>query len=208
MTKFTDVARKVIDQYDSYEKKYEISDEISKLFSNSDCKIMPQKPTLLCLTYKSVNESNTDKYTLKDIQNLLAIPDWQLRRYIKNGLLKASSIYTETCDNEKKGNNPGKSGYSVSKQDLLRFIVENQSIILKSSYFAEKEYAHEVRRCDLLEKINEYIQIAKSLYKTENFLEKKELKKQMEAENFFSQIRAIEMFMKDLCDVPKNSDDS
>lgn len=59
------------------------------------------------------------------------------------------------------------------------------------------EFEHEGRRYKYLEEIKNYTRIAKNLYKTEKFLEKKDQKKQIEEENLYVQIEAIEVLVND-----------
>lgn len=201
MPSFSEFAVIAISKYNNYKNRYEISDDIAKLFSKNysdpKLKIDPKRAPLLCVKYKSVRESLSDKYYLKDIQYLLGIPDWQLRKYVKKGLLSATSIFSEDCSDDKKGKNPGKSKYRVSKDDFLNFISNNQAIIQCTSYFNEMEFEHEGRRYEYLEEIKNYTRIAKNLYKTEKFLEKKDQKKQIEEENLYVQIEAIEVLVND-----------
>ena len=81
----------------------------------------------------NIQKSPQGNYTTKEISAQTGIEEWKLRRYIASQKLKAES-------NKSSDGNPGRSGYSISKNDLIKFIKENKSKIkTKTERETEKE---------------------------------------------------------------------
>jgi hypothetical protein len=74
---------------------------------------------------KNIQESPQGNYTTKEISAQTGIEEWKLRRYITSKKLKAES-------NKSSDGNPGRSGYSISKNNLIEFIQANESEIARS----------------------------------------------------------------------------
>ena len=74
---------------------------------------------------QNIQESQHENYTTKEISALTGIEEWKLRRYIASKKLKAES-------NKSSDGNPGRSGYSISKNDLVEFIEENEREVEQS----------------------------------------------------------------------------
>ncbi|MBQ5558922.1 MAG: hypothetical protein IIT46_03980 [Lachnospiraceae bacterium] len=74
---------------------------------------------------KNIQESPQGNYTTKEISAQTGIEEWKLRRYIASQKLKAES-------NKSSDGNPGRSGYSISKNNLIEFIKANESEIARS----------------------------------------------------------------------------
>lgn len=74
---------------------------------------------------EKIQETTQVNYTTKEISAQTGIEEWKLRRYIASQKLKAES-------NKSSDGNPGRSGYSISKNDLIEFIKANESEIARS----------------------------------------------------------------------------
>lgn len=81
--------------------------------------------TLNFITRKLRN-STQEKYTTQQISEILGIAEWKIRRYIASEKLKAES-------SKSSDGNPGRSGYSISKETLICFINQNSKEILAIS---------------------------------------------------------------------------
>ena len=79
-------------------------------------------PNVIDKLIKDINDSPQYNYTTKDISDKTGIEEWKLRRYIATKRLKANS-------NKSSDGNPGRSGYSISKENLIEFIQANVSEI-------------------------------------------------------------------------------
>lgn len=79
-------------------------------------------PNVIDKLIKDINDSPQHNYTTKDISDKTGIEEWRLRRYIAKKRLKANS-------NKSSDGNPGRSGYSISKENLIEFIQANASEI-------------------------------------------------------------------------------
>lgn len=71
---------------------------------------------------RDIKYSSQENYTTKEISAQTGIEEWKLRKYIASEKLKAES-------NKSSDGNPGRSGYSISKEDLIYFIKENSTEI-------------------------------------------------------------------------------
>ena len=69
--------------------------------------------------------SHKRNYNTKEISEKTGLEDWKLRRYIASKKLKADS-------NKHSDGNPGRSGYSISKENLIDFIQQNTTEISNS----------------------------------------------------------------------------
>lgn len=69
--------------------------------------------------------SHKRNYNTKEISEKTGLEDWKLRRYIASKKLKADS-------NKSSDGNPGRSGYSISKENLIDFIQQNTTEISTS----------------------------------------------------------------------------
>ena len=74
---------------------------------------------------QNIQESPQGNYTTKEISAQTGIEEWKLRRFIASQKLKAES-------NKSSDGNPGRSGYSISKNNLIEFINANKSEIVRS----------------------------------------------------------------------------
>ena len=74
---------------------------------------------------QNIQKSPQGNYTTKEISAQTGIEEWKLRRYIASQKLKAES-------NKSSDGNPGRSGYSISKNNLIEFINANKSEIARS----------------------------------------------------------------------------
>ena len=89
---------------------------------------------------KNIQESPQGNYTTKEISAQTGIEEWKLRRYIASQELKAES-------NKSSDGNPGRSGYSISKNDLIKFIKANKSKIkIKTKTEMELEKESEIKK--------------------------------------------------------------
>lgn len=75
---------------------------------------------------RKIENSTQEKYTTLQISEILGIAEWKIRRYITSRKLIAES-------NKLTDGNPGRSGYSISKKDLICFINQNPKEILAIS---------------------------------------------------------------------------
>lgn len=96
---------------------------------------------LLKLT-QDINDSPQKKYNTKEISEKTGLEDWKLRRYIVAKKLKADS-------NKSSDSNPGRYGYSISKEDLIKFIKENESEITQSKKMTDsiEQYISASKSC-------------------------------------------------------------
>lgn len=87
-----------------------------------------------------IQKSPQGNYTTKEISAQTGIEEWKLRRYIASQELKAES-------NKSSDGNPGRSGYSISKNDLIKFIKANKSKIkIKTKTEMELEKESEIKK--------------------------------------------------------------
>ena len=82
----------------------------------------------------TLEEATQEKYSTKQISEILGIAEWKIRRYITSQKLIAES-------NKLTDGNPGRSGYSIKKEDLIKFIQENSQEILINSTKAKSSFA-------------------------------------------------------------------
>lgn len=71
-----------------------------------------------------VEDSDKKSYSLREISKEINLPEYTIRRYISTNKLNAESS-TDT-------DNPRKSGYKISKEDLLDFLINNKEELTKS----------------------------------------------------------------------------
>lgn len=72
-----------------------------------------------------IDKSPQNNYTIKDLSRITGLEDWKIRRVINSDKLKAESKFDE-------GTNPGRSGYSISKENTIEFLRKNTREILAS----------------------------------------------------------------------------
>ena len=94
---------------------------------------------------QNIQESPQGNYTTKEISAQTGIEEWKLRRYIASQKLKAES-------NKSSDGNPGRSGYSVSKNNLIKFIKANKSEIKK-----ETEMKAEIKKSVTINLIDHFL---------------------------------------------------
>ena len=74
---------------------------------------------------EQLDKSPQHNYTIKDLSRITGLEDWKIRRIINSDKLKAESKFDE-------GTNPGRSGYSISKENTIEFLRKNTREILAS----------------------------------------------------------------------------
>ena len=94
---------------------------------------------------RDIQKSPQGNYTTKEISAQTGIEEWKLRRYIASQKLKAES-------NKSSDGNPGRSGYSVSKNNLIKFIKANKSEIKK-----ETEMKAEIKKSVTINLIDHFL---------------------------------------------------
>lgn len=98
--------KKIIESQSSASEKCESTDET--LIKNND------EEDLQAAEKKEELSNEGNEYSVKDIASITNIPEWTLRRKIKNGELKA-----HTAEDSK---NPGKARFVVLRDDLREFL--------------------------------------------------------------------------------------
>jgi len=74
---------------------------------------------------KVFEEAPSHNYTIKELCSISKLEDWKIRRIINSDKLKAVSKF-------KEGANPGRSGYSISKENIIEFLREYGQEIFSS----------------------------------------------------------------------------
>lgn len=172
--------------------------KVEKNFSeNNSVKRLQAIIPLVNLTINIVNKYPKDKITLKEVKAITGIEEWKLRRYIASNELTAESKKSSVA-------NPGRSGYLVTKPNLIDFIQKKAIEIGTSDHF--KDMIIQLKKAqidfvkDFLKKVDAVISLGEleielDDIKVENkelpkklLLEKKILKQKLELEkNFFKE---------------------
>ena len=111
---------------------------------------------------KVFEEAPSHNYTIKELCSISKLEDWKIRRIINSDKLKAVSKF-------KEGANPGRSGYSISKENIIEFLREyGQEIfssddIIKISYDQLSQIKPNIESFidNFLEQVNPIIELGK-----------------------------------------------
>lgn len=79
-------------------------------------------PLQVKILIREIEKSSQENYTTKQISEVTEIPEWKLRKFIAFKELKADS-------NNSSAENPGRSGYTISKENLIDFFQKNYNKI-------------------------------------------------------------------------------
>lgn len=109
---------------------------------------------------EQLDKSPQHNYTIKDLSRITGLEDWKIRRIINSDKLKAESKFDA-------GTNPGRSGYSISKENMIEFMRNyKQEIlacvdigkVLSNKIFQIKPYLNSFID-DFLEQVNPIIKL-------------------------------------------------
>ena len=142
-----------------------------KSSENNSFKDLPAIIPLVNLTINIVKKYPKDKITLKEVKAITGIEEWKLRRYIASNELTAES-------NKSSVANPGRSGYFVTKPNLINFIQTKAIEIGTSDHF--KDTINQLKKAqidfvnDFLTKVDSVFSLGKLEIELEELKNKKE----------------------------------
>lgn len=141
MESFKDLALRILEKSQNFQKlKDNLFTESYKDDQTADS-LKTGSCDVFCPDRNSTGEDDVnlsdenDGYSVKDISVLTDIPEWTLRRKIRNGELKASVA--------QDSKNPGKARFVVLREDLKAFMDKNNNTIADRR---DKEHNYEFRK--------------------------------------------------------------